>query len=135
LAPKRFNKFAYTPSDGASRGILVGWNGSVFNGNTLFSSKFAITIQFTSMNNADQWNLTTVYGPCHGQERQNFVNWLNNIHIADQDNWMFIGDFNFYRSLENRNRQGANINDIIIFNEIISNLNLHEIPLKGRNYT
>jgi hypothetical protein len=33
------------------------------------------------------------------------------------------------------NRQGANINDIIIFNEIISNLNLQEIPLKGRNYT
>jgi hypothetical protein len=76
----------------------MGWNGSMFNGNVLFSSKFAITIQFTLMHNVDQWNLTTVYDPCHGQERQNFVNWLNSIYIANQDNWMFIGDFNFYRS-------------------------------------
>lgn len=44
-------------------------------------------------------------------------------------------DFNFYRSLENRNRTGGNLNDINIFNAIISNLGLMEIPLKGRKYT
>jgi hypothetical protein len=32
LAPKRFNKFAYSPSEGASGGILIGWNSSVFTG-------------------------------------------------------------------------------------------------------
>jgi hypothetical protein len=48
---------------------------------------------------------------------------------------MFIGDFNFYRSMENKNRNGGNMHDIMVFNEIISNLGLQEIPLKGRNYT
>jgi endonuclease/exonuclease/phosphatase family metal-dependent hydrolase len=48
---------------------------------------------------------------------------------------MFIGDFNFYRSTKNRNRHSANMKDIITFNEIISNLDLQEILLKGRNYT
>jgi hypothetical protein len=48
---------------------------------------------------------------------------------------MFIGDFNFYRSLNNRNKQGGNMNDVFVFNEIISNLGLQEIPLKGRKYT
>ena len=48
---------------------------------------------------------------------------------------MFAGDFNFYRSISARNRDGANMNDKMIFNEIISNLGLLEIPLKGTNFT
>jgi hypothetical protein len=48
---------------------------------------------------------------------------------------MIIGDFNFYRSLEDRNRDGANMQDIMVFNEMISNLGLQEIPLKDRNFT
>jgi exonuclease III len=135
LAPKHFNKFAFQPSDGASGGIFIGSNGAIFTGNLIFSSKFAITVMFSSLHNADQWKLTVVYGPCHGQERTDFISWLNGIQIYDQENWMFIGDFNFYRSMENRNRNGGNIHDIVVFNEIISNLGLQEIPLKGRNYT
>jgi len=67
--------------------------------------------------------------------KENFVNWLNNLEIQDDDDWMLIGDFNFYRTLENRNREGGNMNDIFVFNEIISNLGLLEIPLKGRQFT
>jgi hypothetical protein len=44
---------------------------------------------------------------------------------------MLIEDFNFYRSLQDKNREGGNMQDIIIINEIISNLGLQEIPLKG----
>jgi hypothetical protein len=32
-----------------------------------------------------------------------FVDWLNVVQINDDEKWMFVGDFNFYRSLENRN--------------------------------
>jgi hypothetical protein len=73
-----------------------------------------------------------VYGPCQGIERDEFVNWLNNLQIGDDDNWMIVGYFKFYRSLSDRNRAGGNINDVFIFNEIISNVGLQEIPLKGR---
>lgn len=48
---------------------------------------------------------------------------------------MFMGDFNFIRSLENRNLPGGDLDDIFTFNEIISNLSLLEIPIKGRQYT
>jgi hypothetical protein len=48
---------------------------------------------------------------------------------------MILGDFNFYKSMENRNRGGANLQDIMTFNQIISNLGLQEILLKGKNYT
>jgi len=51
-----------------------------------------------------------------------------------KENWMLVGDFNFYRSLSDRNKSGGNMNDIMIFNEIISNLGLLEIPLKERKF-
>jgi hypothetical protein len=81
------------------------------------------------------WKFTIVCGPCAGQDRQDFIDWFNNTQIGDVENWLFIGDFNFYRSLQDKNREGGNMQDIFIFNEVISNLGLQEIPLKGRNYT
>jgi hypothetical protein len=50
--PKRFNKFAYQPSEGASGGIFIGWNGSFLMGNVIYSSKFAITVHFSLVHNA-----------------------------------------------------------------------------------
>jgi hypothetical protein len=135
MAPKHFKKIAFSPAEGAWWGIFVGWNDSLFQGQVFYSSKFAITINFTSTQNAEHWRLTSVYGPCHGQERQDFIQWLNNLDIGDDINWLLLGDFNFYRSLENRNREGGNMYDILLFNEVISNLGLQEIPLKGRSYT
>jgi hypothetical protein len=48
---------------------------------------------------------------------------------------MIVRDLNFYRSLENINKQGRNMQDVMGFNSIISNLGLQEIPLKGRRFT
>jgi hypothetical protein len=48
---------------------------------------------------------------------------------------LFLGDFNFYRSLEDRNRPGGNLQDTLIFNDAIGALGLVELPLKGRAYT
>jgi hypothetical protein len=58
-----------------------------------------------------------------------------NLDIPAEQHWLFVGDFNFYRSVENRNKDGANLNDIFTFNEIISHLGLVELPIKGRFYT
>ena len=49
--------------------------------------------------------------------------------------WLLVGDFNFYRSISNRNRDGANISDIETFNEVISYQGLVELPIKGRALT
>ena len=63
LAPKRFKKFAFSPSVGNSRGILMGWNSSLFNGDIIESNKFSITVKFSSLHNGHHWFLTTIYGP------------------------------------------------------------------------
>lgn len=46
-----------------------------------------------------------------------------------------MGDFNFMRSLDNRNLSGGDVDDVMQFDEIISNLSLMELPIKGRQYT
>lgn len=79
--------------------------------------------------------MTTVYGPCTEPARSEFITWFKNHHILDTDNWLFLGDFNFYRSLQNRNKPGGNIADTFVFNDAIGHLGLIELQLKGRAYT
>lgn len=49
--------------------------------------------------------------------------------------WLIVGDFNLYRSPDDRNRSSADINDMLMFNGAISALGLVELPLKGQRYT
>jgi hypothetical protein len=62
------------------------------------------------------------------------MNCFRSCDVNDQINWLFLGDFNFYRSLESRNKPGGNLADILIFNDAIEHLGLIELPLKGRAY-
>ena len=67
--------------------------------------------------------------------RDEFVNWLYNLQVELEQKWLVVGDYNFMRSMENRNLPGGDVNDIFIFNEIIGHLGLLELPLKGRRFT
>jgi hypothetical protein len=135
LCPKRFDNFAYSPSVGASGGIIVLWNSAVFAGVLIEIKRFAIVINFTSTHNSDSWTMVTVYGPCKGLERDDFVQWLYNLVIPVDSLWLLLGDFNFIRSTENRNKPEGDINEMFLFNDIIGHLGLTELPLKGRLYT
>ena len=48
FCPKRFDKFCYVPSRGASGGLITIWIGSAFDGVVCFSDFFALGIIFTS---------------------------------------------------------------------------------------
>ena len=135
FAPKRFDTLSFCPSVGASGGIVVQWNFAMFSGTLVVTKKFAIVIKFTSAHNGESWTLVIVYGPCQGPSRDDFVQWLYNLDINCDDNWLLLGDFNFMRSLENRNLPGGNVSDIFLFNEVIGHLGLVELPIKGRQFT
>jgi hypothetical protein len=115
--------------------ILVIWNISVLSRDVLETKPYAITIDFTANHDQSKWRLSTIYGPCHQPLRSEFVNWMRALNTNLSDQWLFVGDFNFYRSLEDRNRPGGNLNDTLIFNDIIGHLGLVGIPLKGRAFT
>lgn len=90
ICPRRINKFEYHPSIGASGGLLVAWNSSLFQGVKIFENKFAISIQFTSCLNGNSWILSNIYVPCQPNERTEFINSLQNIQIFDDIDW-FVG--------------------------------------------
>ena len=73
FCPKRLDSFAFAPSLGASGGIIVVWNSSVFEGTLLEIQQFAVVIEFVSRQNNERWTLVAVYGPCQGEARDNFV--------------------------------------------------------------
>ena len=135
FAPSHFDRFEFIPSMGASGGILVVWNSSCFVGQVVDKQQFGITITFSSTHNSNTCYLTSVYGPCTEQNQSEFINWFRSHNIADTDNWIFLGDFNFYRSLQNRNRPGGNLADTLIFNDAIGHLGLVELQLKGNEFT
>lgn len=43
------------------------------------------------------------------------------------------GDFNLIRSIDDRNRPGANLNDIMLFNDLILHLDLLKLGFKVDN--
>jgi hypothetical protein len=90
--PKRFDNFEFCPSSGASGGILVTWVSRFFNVTVHEKHSFAIRLTFTSVINSISWNLVVVYGPCRQPDRDEFVNWLYNLYLDEEDLWMFMGD-------------------------------------------
>lgn len=55
--------------------------------------------------------------------------------MPDSIDWIIVGDFNLYRNPEDRNKPGADVAEMLLFNEAISSLGLIEIPMKGKRYT
>lgn len=75
-----------------------------------------------------------LYGPCTAEGIELTI-WLKNIDIPDDEDWIILGDFNLYRYPKNRNREGANLNDMFLFNSTISHMVLSDIPLQSKKYT
>jgi hypothetical protein len=135
FAPSRFDRFDFIPSQEASGGLLLIWNSSVFKGSIIQQKQFCITTTFVSTHNGKSLTISNVYDPCEELGRLEFIHRFKNCEVDDNSNWIFMGDFNFYHSLENRNKPGGNLTDILIFNEVIGDLGLIELLLKGRAFT
>jgi len=58
-----------------------------------------------------------------------------NFDTSSFDEWILAGDFNLIRIVENRNKPGGDHSKMQMFNNLISDLDLLEIPFSGRNYT
>lgn len=131
----QFDSFEYLPSNGASRGSIIIWKSSVFTRALIFQNEYASSVLLTSVNNNASWILTNIYAPCTPLGKKEFVQWFQDIQMPDGVDWLLVEDFNLYRNPEDRNRQGADIGDMLMFNEAISALGLVELPLKGQRYT
>jgi exonuclease III len=135
FCPASFDAFEFLPSVGASGGIITIWKSSLFSGSLVFSNAFAISIEFLSKHDQSAWLLTNVYGPCTSEGKSVFLNWLKDIQINPEVDWLVVGDFNLIRGPHNRNKPGGNLQEMLLFNEVISAQGWVELPLRGRQFT
>jgi exonuclease III len=135
FCPKKFSKFLFVPSVGASGGIIIIWNGSTFSGDLAFQNEFSLSVNLTNNLTNEKWLLTNIYGPCHCDQKAVVLEWFSNIDMPDNTDWIVMGDFNFIRKPSDRNKPGGDVNEMLLFNDAISNLGLVELPLKGRKFT
>jgi exonuclease III len=135
FCPRSLDDFVFLPSTGNSGGSLIVWNSSKFSGHLSFQNEYAQSVEFTCKLSGEVWFLTNVYAPCTSEGKMAFLNWFKHIEMPDEVKWLIVGDFNLIRSQENRNKPGGNIQEMLAFNDAISNLRLVELPLKGCKYT
>jgi exonuclease III len=132
---RNLDKFEFTPSVGASGGLIVIWSGRLFSGTLMHSNSYALTIHFICKLSGKIFHLTNIYGPCSSVGKVDFVNCLYNFDTSTIEDWILAGDFNLIRSPEDRNRLGADINEMLLFNDLIQHLDLAEIQIQNRQYT
>lgn len=135
VCPPCFDNFEFLPSVGASGGLLIAWKGRFFKGKLVFGNEFAVSVEFYSQHDNSCWLLTNIYAPCTQEGRSNFIEWLKQIQMPDDVNWLILGDFNLTRGPENRNKEGGDVINMFLFNDAVSALGLNEAPLQGRKYT
>jgi hypothetical protein len=89
----------------------------------------------TSLLDNESWVLTNVYGPCSVEGKRQFTDWLKQIQMPDEIDWLIVGDFNLMRRLEDKNKAGGDLTEMFMFNDALSALGLNEIVLQGGKYT
>jgi hypothetical protein len=58
-----------------------------------------------------------------------------NLDTTKFDDWALGGDSNMIRNSENRNKPSGDTGEMNMFNELISDLDLVDIPFSGRNFS
>lgn len=87
-------------------------------------------MESTSLVSGDYWVLTNIDAPCTDEGRIQFIEWFRGIEMPDIVDWLIVGDFNLISY-----PPGGDLNNMLAFNESISNLGIVEIPLHGQRYT
>lgn len=71
--PRRFDKFEFIPSIGASGGIIIIWCSSQFSATMIHKEQFVLTLELLPVHDTKKWRLSNVYGPCEGPERNSLL--------------------------------------------------------------
>lgn len=99
----QFDCFRYIPSLSLSGGTIIVWKSSRFTGHLIFQNDYAMSIKFVSMISGAIWVLTNIYAPCTPEGKQQCIHWFHNIDMAEDTDWLIVGDFNLIRRPSDRN--------------------------------
>lgn len=70
FCPRHMSNFSFSPSVGASGGLLTVWNGRLFSAEEITINAFSIVLKLTSHISGQSFHVANIYGPCTPAERQ-----------------------------------------------------------------
>jgi exonuclease III len=132
--PSSLSDFISLNALNASRGLITAWNKKKFKLLTSFSKLYSISSHFESESNATRFWVSNIYGPNTDDERPAFFQELKEIADQIQGPWLLAGDFNAIRAAHERSSLHMTRNETI-FNDIINELMIQELPLLDRSFT
>ncbi|XP_039122027.1 uncharacterized protein LOC120258643 [Dioscorea cayenensis subsp. rotundata] len=131
LGGNHFDDYYWSPSQGSSDGMIIGWNSSTLKGKLIHSSKFCLTVEFHNSLIEDIWLCTSVYGPNDKHLKQSFWNEIRSSNGGKTNPWVICGDFNAIFSTLDKNQGVPFREDITQAQALMRDLNLVEPPSVG----
>jgi hypothetical protein len=98
-------------------------------------NEYAMSVEFVSTFSGAVWILTNIYTPCTPEGKVEFMNWLHDFEMPEDTDWLLDEDFNLIRKPSDQNRPEGNVQEMLGFNEVVSNKRLHKLPLQGHRFT
>ena len=122
-------------AEGSAGGILLLWDNSRINLVDSVVGSFSVTCLFRMPENGFLWAFSGVYGPTQNGLRESFWEELGSIKGLWECPWCVGGDFNEVLFPNEISRGGRLSNSMRRFSDILSDLELRDLPLQGGPYT
>lgn len=120
---------------GLSGGILAGINKDYFDVLHIEKGAYFLRALVFDKSAKFHWNLVAVYGDAQADRKASFLAELARLYHDNPIPCLIGGDFNIIRNEKERNKPANNDHCSFMFNAIIEQAGLRELPLNGRKFT
>lgn len=134
ISVRRLKESQYLKANVTKGGILLVWNPTKFKLVNCEKKRFMLSI--TLNHNGPDLKILGVYGPTTPALRRYFFLEIQQIKSTNDIPWLLCGDFNVTLLQEDiNNPNAANWRESIKFSNLIMDVDLINLPLRGKNYT
>jgi exonuclease III len=126
--------FIYLPAVGTCGGILLAVDEEFYSIARWELGVHSVTAMLTTAS-GDNWCITVVYEPQEDQAKLQFLGEIRWLQHCVTDKWLIIGDFNMILQAADKSNDNINRRLMDAFRAVVDDLELKELPLRGRRFT
>lgn len=131
----KLSQFQTLKAIGTAGGVIIAWDESCFEMIDTKVGRYCLTIDFHLKLDSTVFRYTGVYGPSTNRGKGQFFREIREAKPEIDMPWMVAGDFNATLVMQDRSNTTYPMQHMLRFRALISNLNLMDLPLQGRNFT
>jgi exonuclease III len=127
--------WSWLPTNGHSRGVLIGFRDSVFEVGTVEIGSFFVSASVLRRADKMKLEIMGIYGPADHASSGRFLEEISSKVARSRFPMIMGGDFNLMRIPEDKKNDRINWPRLDLFNEHIANWAVQEIPRTGARFT